>query len=151
MKKVTVAANAAAATPKIETLSREKTDFDFYTCCWVRIPILDAKSNKIVAQRTCLLVGGKLPILLLVDVENGALLAKIEGHGKAVMHAVANPKFPNCFATASEDTSARVWRLHLKAATPQKPEELVVEPLYVLAGVSTGGRGGHRASVLSVV
>jgi polycomb protein EED len=91
-------------------------------------------------ERPLLLSAGDSGVIAVFDVIAGGLKTSLLGHGQGTINDLAtNPKYPWIVASASQDTSIRIWDL-------RRWDQKHTTPCVVICGHG----GGHKESLLSV-
>ena len=116
----------------IEILRVFAIDFrdEYCACTWAFID----------PNEPLLLGAGESGIVRVFDVVNGGLKTSLVGHGQGVINDLAtHPKYPWIVASASQDTSVRIWDLRRYKTKYESP-----------CVVICGHGNGHREMLLSV-
>ena len=94
----------------------------------------------VTPDRPLLLGAGDAGVIRVFDVVSGELKTSLLGHGVGVINDLAtHPKYPWIVASASHDTSVRIWDL-------RRLDNKYESPCVVICGHGSG----HRESVLTV-
>ena len=131
-KNLLVCRISSAQDNDIEILRVFAIDFrdEYCACTWAFIN----------ADEPLLLGAGESGILRVFDVANGELKTSLVGHGQGVINDLAtHPKYPWIVASASQDTSVRIWDL-------RRYKNKYESPCVVICGHGNG----HREMLLSV-
>lgn len=110
--------------------SGETFDEDFVSLAW----------SYLEPEQPLLIGGGDSGLLRVFDVQRGDLDATLIGHGRGTINDLAtHPIYPWIVASASQDTSIRIWDLR-RWTSRHQPQCVVI----------CGHGHGHSESVLSV-
>lgn len=97
-----ISANEDKAVEVLRWFNDDDVETSFNSLCW---------TYDSVTCHPLLCVSGNKPVIKIFDIVDGKLVRTLSGHGGPIQDLAVSPKAPQLLASASSDTTIRIWHL----------------------------------------